>query len=1349
MSTESLRVDPQDARTTQDESLRFEQAVQRVTSKFLYFLRWANPFYRPLFNATLREPIAWVVQALINLRRRNEGLGIAEEKRLPGEEAAVDRVIADMGAYIRREYQPGQFLRAGNTKTHGVVRGEVIIRDDIPQHMRHGIFAKPRTFKAWVRFAGPGPDSPPDIRDVGFASIAIKLMGVEGEREGFPDDEKHTQDLIGVSTPAFVSPNILENSKLHAQTLRGTAIFYFIRPGDTHLLDFIMQALWNETQHNPLEARYWSCVPYLLGDGQAMMYSVVPRLKTRTPIPRWPFRRPPDNYLRDALAATLAKQDVEFDIMVQLQTDPHRMPIENSGVRWPERLSPFVPVATLRLPQQQNDWAKQFAFAHRLSYTPWHCLKAHRPLGNMSRARQRMYWELSKLRQDMNSIKRYEPTGDEDLSSDPRALPTEDAGRWQDQSGVTVYAAVKPERVNALKQELDAIREQVEANGRPFGQSGRIHAARFLLVHADIDAKLGRVEPGLAYIAEVDGTADAHLDELARIAAAELDRIGPYCVDPVPPTDEGRRRWLKDHLIPDATTYVNAIGRTVAQVRCEAMLREEIEKFLDRAKVTSQDPEALREQVKRFVRGEPSLHWALEPVDDLGWRLRRTLARIVIILLAIPGLIIGLPLLLIWLLALRWQEKTETWVPPSPTDHAHVSAIRSREDRTMQNPFSALSFRKPSRLRLVTAAAFLWLAKHVVRYFFDREDLVGIKTIHFARWTFIDDKRRMLFTTSYDGSHENYMGDFIDLVAWGMNAIFSHGPQWPRTRWLLLDGAWDEGPFKRHNVNRMLESRVFYSAYPNLSAVTIAENARLREGLSKPRREKQGIDWLRPLRRDWGKPPAEPIALEREDMQGLIVRGHGRHQAARFFLLRFADGAEGRTAARQWLATLLADETVVIDGAREREEEQQHAHVAFTHAGLERLGCDPTLLAGFSDEFRYGMTTPHRRRVLGDDGHNAPEKWQWGGPGQPLHALLMLYAKTGSHLEGLCARQRANLEAHRIASIERETSWLNDDKEHFGFRDAITTAVIEGLSRRAGPAGAIKPGEFILGYQNEFGRYTGRPLINRALDPGDDLKLDVEGSGMADFGRNGTYLVFRQLRQDVYAFWRYVDEAIRNLDGTPQRRAWLAAKMVGRWPSGAPLVLAPDADDPALANADDFMFHNEDRHGLRCPVGAHIRRTNPRDSLPPRPGSEESLAANKRHRLLRRGRTYGPPLAESFDPQDMLTNGDDGRERGLHFICLNANIARQFEFVQATWVNNSQFEALNDVVDPLIGRRGRYSKGTHATFAIPETPLWLPGTPARRRVHNMPDFVTMRGGAYFFMPGLAALRYLSRSLATR
>lgn len=376
----------------------------------LHFERRFEPFFRPYLDATLREPVADIIQYFINRRRTDEGLKIAEERPLPGEEAALDSIINSMGTYMRTHYQPGTYQRAGNTKTHGIVRGEVIIHDDMPADFKHGIFAAAKTFPAWVRFSGPGPDSPPDIDDVGFVSIGIKMMGVPGPK--LMEDEKFTQDLVGICTPTFVTPDTFANSQLQAWIVKGTPVFYFFNWQHTHLLDMLMQALWNETQYNPLEARYYSCVPYLLGEGRAMLYSVRPKLNFRSKIPGLPFR-PPDNYLRDAMVATLAQRDVEFEILLQLQTDPFRMPIENAAVRWPEKLSPFVPVATLRIPRQKFDLAAQLAFANNLSYNPWHCLPEHRPLGNQSRARRRLYWTLSQLRQTMNGTPHIEPTGNE------------------------------------------------------------------------------------------------------------------------------------------------------------------------------------------------------------------------------------------------------------------------------------------------------------------------------------------------------------------------------------------------------------------------------------------------------------------------------------------------------------------------------------------------------------------------------------------------------------------------------------------------------------------------------------------------------------------------------------------------------------------------------------------------------------------------------------------------------------------------------------------------------------------------------------------------------------------------
>jgi hypothetical protein len=194
--------------------------------------------------------------------------------------------------------------------------------------------------------------------------------------------------------------------------VKNATILYFVNFHRSHILDLVMQSLWTKTQSSPFEAPYFSCVPYLLGEGQAMQYSVWPKSNRRTPIPRLPLR-PPDDYLRNAMVTSLAEGDVELDIRLQLQTDPHLMPIENNAVLWPEKLSPRISAATLRLPRQKFDSPAQMDFARRLSYNPWHSIAEHRPLGNQSRARRRMYDTLSKLRHSMNDVALYEPTGEE------------------------------------------------------------------------------------------------------------------------------------------------------------------------------------------------------------------------------------------------------------------------------------------------------------------------------------------------------------------------------------------------------------------------------------------------------------------------------------------------------------------------------------------------------------------------------------------------------------------------------------------------------------------------------------------------------------------------------------------------------------------------------------------------------------------------------------------------------------------------------------------------------------------------------------------------------------------------
>jgi hypothetical protein len=377
---------------------------------FVHLERRVDPFIRPAFDAILRDPVASLATALINSSRSNDGLKLAEEKHLPNEEAFLDSIIQSFQQQMKLLWMPGRYERGGNTKTHGIVRAEFIVHDNLPAELRHGIYAQPGAYRAWVRFSGPGPYITPDIDDVGFMSIGIKLMGVPGPK--LMDEEKFTQDMFAVSTPTFVTPDVIANAQLQIESVKNATIFYFINLHRHHILDFLMQSLWIKTQNSPFEAPYFSCVPYLLGEGQAMQYSVWPKTKHRTPIPRLPFR-PPDDYLRNAMVAALSQQDVELDIRLQLQTDSHLMPLENNAVLWPEKLSPRISAATLRIPKQKFDSPAQLDFAKRLSYNPWHSIAEHRPLGNQNRARYRMYQTLAILRQTMNATPHYEPTGDE------------------------------------------------------------------------------------------------------------------------------------------------------------------------------------------------------------------------------------------------------------------------------------------------------------------------------------------------------------------------------------------------------------------------------------------------------------------------------------------------------------------------------------------------------------------------------------------------------------------------------------------------------------------------------------------------------------------------------------------------------------------------------------------------------------------------------------------------------------------------------------------------------------------------------------------------------------------------
>lgn len=472
------------------------------------------------------------------------------------------------------------------------------------------------------------------------------------------------------------------------------------------------------------------------------------------------------------------------------------------------------------------------------------------------------------------------------------------------------------------------------------------------------------------------------------------------------------------------------------------------------------------------------------------------------------------------------------------------------------------------------------------------------------------------------------------------------------------------------------------------------------------------------------KQQLDPV-LELQEIQGIIVSGYGHLSHSKYLFLQIEDAYK----AKGWLRSLLQRQQITT--SQWTAKPKYAVNLAFTASGLQTLGAPQALLQSFPKEFTEGMTAPHRSRQLGDLGRNAPTHWEqpWQPSSDPVDLLLILQASL-ANLDQLYGEYEEQLAGGGLKRLAVETGYLPADrKEHFGFHDSISQPIIEGSPPEQKPSSSqdlIKAGEFILGYLNEDDNYPSTPTVPVSQDQSCTLSLLPE-TALKDFGRNGSYLVFRKMSQDVAGFRRYFQETF----STPEERTRMAAKVVGRWPSGAPLVQAPDADPLAdqnpkndvLADSNNFTYRQDDPQGLRCPFGSHIRRTNPRDALGQ--DAEDSIKGSRRRRLLRRGVVYGDPL-----PEGVLE--EDNQPRGLLFFCVNASIRRQFEFVQQSWVNNPTFNGLYDERDPLVGNS---PDDSNCTLIVPQVPL--------SKTLSLPNFVTLKGGAYFFLPSLAALKFLA------
>lgn len=464
-------------------------------------------------------------------------------------------------------------------------------------------------------------------------------------------------------------------------------------------------------------------------------------------------------------------------------------------------------------------------------------------------------------------------------------------------------------------------------------------------------------------------------------------------------------------------------------------------------------------------------------------------------------------------------------------------------------------------------------------------------------------------------------------------------------------------------------------------------------------------------------------ALERQDIQGIVLFSYGALPSARFCFLHIEDA----TQARRWLGEARKR---VRHAGEDHRDWQTALNLAFTVAGMRALGVDDDTLATFPREMQQTMADEERALVLGDEGASAPGSWSFGGPGGPaLHLVAMVYGRSAEEVaetaRSVGLDDPARCGARLVKSIDSER--IGDGREHFGFRDGLSQPQVLGMppltrdaDYQAGPA--VAAGEFVLGYPNEYEQLPISPSVRAERQGASALPPLAHAPRRRDMGKNGTYLVLRQLQQHVADFW----QAMRAHGGEAGAMA-LAERIVGRRADGRPLGGTPGARPNAFDFADDVA-------GDRCPVGAHIRRANPRAALAreisePRAHAKEVARALKtlqRHRLLRRGRPYGQAL-----PEPSAVRDDDGEDRGLVFAVVNTNIARQFEFVQQTWMNSTKFDGLYDEDDPLVGQRHEA-----ATFT-------LPGNPTARRIRGLPRFVTTRGGGYFFLPSLTALDWLA------
>ena len=679
--------------------------------------------------------------------------------------------------------------------------------------------------------------------------------------------------------------------------------------------------------------------------------------------------------------------------------------------------------------------------------------------------------------------------------------------------------------------------------------------------------------------------------------------------------------------------------------------------------------------------------------------------------------------------------------------------------------------RKPGFLRFITIRLAFWAVAKVTALNPKPGYLGDIGTIHFARWVTLPGTRDVLFFSNFGGSWESYLEDFITKAHEGLTGVWSNTMGFPRTSNLFMDGATDGERFKRFARQSMSYTPFWFSAYPSLTTANIRTNAQVRRGL-QARTETEATEWLSLF----GSTTRPATKLDTTQIQTIVFGGLGFKPEGRLLTIRLGDDVARNTAVLRALVPLLS----FNDGRYIKTEAV--VTLALAPSGLTRLGLPDDAMETFPAAFRLGMRGEGRDRILGDDTSCAD--WWWDPA--PVDAALLVYgdsvdavARQVAFINEQLAGAGTIVDQFDLATVHDK---LTDRKEPFGFVDGVSQPAIRGTYRglrNADPIHLVEPGEIIIGYPDNRGSIPPGPLLDAQYDPEMTLPIAGDDHGFIDtikanprlIGFNGSYLVIRQLEQDSEGFWAYCE---RQADKFATRfpapaicdAEFIAAKMIGRWKDGSSLARNPymsatrlkeiygadsaaatmrEAAKPANPEAspvqpgdrvgapgprssvrplqpdNDFLFGTEDPQGLRCPYGAHVRRANPRDSLSP--GSMEQVDITNRHRILRIGRGF---------------SAGPGRQAGLMFMCLNGDIERQFEFIQQTWMGSTKFHGLDAETDPIVVTGQPGTNGF--TVPVRTGPVAL---------EQMPRFVTLRGGGYFFVPGRQLVRYLASASVLR